>query len=200
MVDCFFDQELVKKLRFVNPHFIWDQWRLLDLGLVKIFGKSGYELLEGYLVKLVKSNSEEEFQSIMDLAFQRLYSQVPRNGVLESKIAFVEKRCSYGSYLLAQIPWNHGLQSDACSKQNNWSVISHINPGVTKGGNTNSEHLVALIKDLLKCQKAWVATTNQLLEGMCQMMPVEMGRLRTLPQTCLVQDLLKAATLYLQIY
>ena len=82
MVYCFFDQELVKKLCFVNPHFIPDQWQLLDLGLVN--GKSGYELLEGYLVKLVKSNSEEEFQSIMDLAVQRLYSQVPRNGDLES--------------------------------------------------------------------------------------------------------------------
>jgi len=53
----------------------------------------------------------------------------------------------------------------------------------------------------LQRQKAQVATTNQLLEGMCQKMQVEIGRLKNEPQTCLVQDLRKAATtLCLPIY
>ena len=67
---------------------------------------------------MVKSESEDEFQSTMDLAFQRLYNQVPRNGDLESKlIDFVEKRHMYESHLLAQIPGNCGLHWNACSKQ-----------------------------------------------------------------------------------
>ena len=66
----FFDQELVKKLGFVNSHVIQDQWHLLDSGLAKIFGKSGYEPLECYLMKMVKSDAEAEFHSTVDLAFQ----------------------------------------------------------------------------------------------------------------------------------
>ena len=66
----FFDQELIRKLGFGNAYFIQDQWHLLDSGLVKNFGKNGYELLEGYSVKMVKSESEDEFQSSMDVAFQ----------------------------------------------------------------------------------------------------------------------------------
>jgi hypothetical protein len=88
---------------------------------------------------------------------------------LESKlIDFVQKRHTYASHLLAQIPGNRSLHGNACSEQKNWSVIPHLNPGVTKGGNTYCEHPVTLIKDLLQRQKAQVATTNQLLEGMCQ--------------------------------
>jgi hypothetical protein len=57
-------------LGFGNAHFIQDQWHPLDAGLVKICGKNGYELLEGYSVKMVKSESEHEFQSTRDLTFQ----------------------------------------------------------------------------------------------------------------------------------
>jgi hypothetical protein len=35
----------------------------------------------------------------------------------------------------------------ACSEQNNWSVISHLNPGVAKGSNTSCKHPMTLIKD-----------------------------------------------------
>jgi len=65
-----FDQDLIQKLGFVNAHFILDQWHLLDSGLVKIFGKSGHELLQGYLVKMVKSKSEEDFLLTLEFALQ----------------------------------------------------------------------------------------------------------------------------------
>ena len=46
VVDGVFDQDLIKKLGFINAHFISDQLHLLDLGLAKMFGKSGYKILE----------------------------------------------------------------------------------------------------------------------------------------------------------
>jgi hypothetical protein len=200
--DGFFDQDLIQKLGFINAHFILDQWHLLDSGLVKIFGKSGYELLQGYLVKMVKSESEEDFQLTSELALQRLHNITPRNGALEAKLVdFVERRHTYASHLLAKIPGNRGLHGNACSEQNHWSVISHLNPGVAQGGNTYCEHPVTLIRDLLQRQKARVATTNQLLEGHSQKMRVELGRLRNEPQTWIVNNLLKAAAvLCLPIY
>jgi hypothetical protein len=138
---------------------------------------------------MVMSDSDEEFQSTMDLVFQYLYNQVPRNGELELKLFdFAEKRCVYASCLLAQIPGNHGLRGNACSKQNSWGVISHLNPGVAKDGNIYCEHIGTLIKDLLQHQKAHTGTTHQLLEGICQKMWLEIGYLRSEPQTCLVQD------------
>jgi hypothetical protein len=47
----------------------------------------------------------------------------------------------------------------------------------------------------LQHQKAQVATTNQLPEGMCQKILVEIGCLKNEPQPCLVQELQKAATM-----
>ena len=141
-------------------------------------------------------------KSTMDLAFQWLYNQVPRNGDMESILVdFVEKRHTDASHLLAHIPGDHSLYGNACNEQNNRSIISHHNPGVAKGENTYCEHLVTLIKVLLQLQKECVATTNQLLKGMCQKIWVEIGRLKNDPQTCLVQDLRKASTmLCLPIY
>lgn len=81
--DGFFDHELIKKLGFVNTHFNMDQWHLLDSGLVKFFERSGYEQLEGFLLKMVKSESEDDFLLTPELAFQQLYNFVPRNGDLE---------------------------------------------------------------------------------------------------------------------
>ncbi len=133
--DGFFDQDLVQKLGFVNAHFILDQWHLLDSGLVKIFGKSGYELLQGYLVKMVKSESEEDFLLTSELALQRLQNIIPMNGDLEAKLVdFIERRPTYASHLLAKIPGNRGLHGNACSEQNHWSVISHLNPGSQREG------------------------------------------------------------------
>ena len=53
--DGFFDQDLIVKLGFVNAQFILDQWHLLDSGLMKMFGKSGYEILNRHLIKIIKA-------------------------------------------------------------------------------------------------------------------------------------------------
>ena len=105
------------------------------------------------------------------------------------------RKTSYATYLIEEIPGNRGLHGNACSKQNNWSVISHLNPEVAKGGNTYCEHPITLIKDLMQRQKIRTMKTNQLLFGMCQKMRVELGRLKNEPQTALNQYLIKAASL-----
>jgi hypothetical protein len=60
---------------------------------------------------------------------------------------------SCATYLIAEIPGNRGLHRNACSEQINWIVISHLNSGVAKGGNTYCKHPMNLIKDLLQQQK-----------------------------------------------
>ena len=151
---------------------------------------------------MVKSESEEDFLLTSELALQRLHNIIPRNGDLEAKLVdFIERCPTYASQLLATIPGNYELHRNACSKQNHLSVISHLNPGVAQGGNYYCKHPVTLIKDLLQRQKSHVATTNQLLGGHSQKMPVEVGRLKNEPQTWIVKDLLKAASvLCLPIY
>ena len=57
---------------------------------------------------------------------------------------------SYATYLIEEIPGNRGLHRNACSEQNNWSVISYLNPGVAKGGNTYCEHQITLIEYLMQ--------------------------------------------------
>ena len=100
---------------------------------------------------MVKSESEEDFQLMSELALQRLHQIIPRNGALEAKLVdFVNRRQTYATHLLAKIPGNRGLHGNACSEQNHWSVISHLNPGVAQGGNTYCKHPVTLIKDLLQ--------------------------------------------------
>ena len=97
---------------------------------------------------------------------------------------------SYATYFIAEIPGNRGLHGNACSEQKNWSIISHLNPGVAKGGIT-----INLIKDLLYQKKIRTTKANELLFGMCQKMKVELGHLKNEPQTTLTQDLIKVASL-----
>jgi len=126
----------------------------------------------------------------------KLQNQVPHNGDLEAKLEdFSMHKHFYATYLIAETPGNRGLHGNACSEKNNWSIISHLNPGVAKGGNTYCKHPINLIKDLLQQQKIRTAKTNQLLFGMCQKMRVELEHLKNEPQTTLTQDLIKAASL-----
>jgi hypothetical protein len=83
--DGFFDQDLIVKLGFVNAQFILDQWHLLDSGLMKMFGKSGYELLNGHLIKMIKAQSKIENDKTLEAALQLLRQQIPLNGNLEHK-------------------------------------------------------------------------------------------------------------------
>ena len=194
--DGFFYQDLVRRLGFCDACYVADQWHLLDSGLKFFLGSSGNELLRGHLVNLVKAQSKAEFDSTLDAAFFILQNLIPRNGDLEAKLSdFAMRKTSYATYLIEEIPGNRGLHGNACSEQNNWSVISHLNPGVAKGGNTYCEHPITLIKDLMQRQKIRTMKTNQLLFGMCQKMRVELGQLKNEPQTALNQDLIKAASL-----
>ncbi len=146
-----------------------DQWHLLDSGLMKMFGKSGYELLNGHLIKMIKAQSEIEYNTTLEAALHLLHQQIPWNGNLEHKLHdFASQRKTYASYLLAAIPGNRGLHGNACSEQNHWSVLSSLNPGVAKGGNMYCEHPIQLIRDLLKRQKEQTRQTNLMLEGMRQ--------------------------------
>ncbi len=128
-------------------------------------------------MKLVKAESEADFDSTMLFAMFKLQNQIPQNGKLEAKLSDFE------------IP--HG---NACSEQNNWSVISHLNSGLAKGGNTYCEHPLQLIKDLIQRYERRMAKSNQLLFGMCQKMIVELGHLKNEPNTTLTQDVIKAAS------
>jgi hypothetical protein len=103
---------------------------------------------------------------------------------------FASHRKTYASYLLPEIPENRGLHGNACSKQNHWSVLSSLNPGVVKGGNMYCEHPIQLIRDLLKRQKDQTRQTNLMLKGMQQKMRVELGRLGNKPQTATVTELI----------
>ena len=108
-------------------------------------------MLRGHLVNFVKAESEAEVDSTIQSAMGKLQNQVPCNGDLEAKLAdFSMHKHSYATYLIAEIPENRGLHGNACSEQNNWSVISHLNTGVAKGGNTYCEHPINLIKNLLQ--------------------------------------------------
>ena len=71
--DGFFDQALIVKLGFVNARFILDQWHLLDSGLMKMFGKSGYELLNEHLIKMIKAQSEIEYNATLTVALHHLH-------------------------------------------------------------------------------------------------------------------------------
>ncbi len=103
-------------------------------------------MLCGHLVNLVKAQSKAEFDSTLDAAFFILQNLIPQNGDLEAKLSdFAMRKTSYATYLIEEIPGNRGLHGNACSEQNNWSVISHLNPGVAKGGNTYCEHPITLI-------------------------------------------------------
>ena len=64
---------------------------MLDSGLEKFFGRSGFELLRGHLVNLVKAESEAEYDSTLHAAFFILQNLILRNGELEAKLSDFEK-------------------------------------------------------------------------------------------------------------
>jgi len=114
--DGLFDQDMVIELGFVNARFHADQWHLLDSGLSQKFGKAGYELLKGHLVKMVQANSEQEYNDILQAATDLLQSQLQRDGQLESVLEeFASLRETYASYCHAQVPGNRGYHGNTIS-------------------------------------------------------------------------------------
>jgi hypothetical protein len=192
--DGFFDQQFIVRLGFVNATFVLDMWHLLDSGLEQSFGKAGFLKLKGHLVKMVKSQSEYEFENTFRAAKELLESYQLRDRELESKLAyFASQRTSYASYCLAEIPGNRGLHGSACSEQNHSSVLSYLNDGDSKG-NSYREHPITLIKDLLQRQKRYVIRKDEALFGFTQKMRVETDRLKNSPATKENIDLLQAST------
>jgi hypothetical protein len=59
--DGYFSQDYIFRLGFTEARFILDMWHLLDSGLEKIFGKSGFMKPKTHLVKMVLSSSKDEF-------------------------------------------------------------------------------------------------------------------------------------------
>lgn len=99
-------------------------------------------------MKLVKAEPEAEFDSTMLSVMFKLQNQITYNGELESKLSdFAMCKHLYTTHLTAEIPGNRRLHGNAYSKQNNWRVISHLNPGLVKGGNTYGEHSLQFIKN-----------------------------------------------------
>ena len=191
--DGLFDQDMVIELGFVNAKFFTDQWHLLDSGLSKKFGKSGYELLKGHLVRMVKADSEQEFEDTLQAARNLLQSQLNRNGQLESDLEeFASLRKTYASYCHAQVPGNRGYHGNAISESNHSSVLAYLNDG-NKNGNNFCGNLLTLIRELLKRQQNHVTKANERLFGMTQKMRVERAGLVGQPATHETIDLLKAA-------
>ncbi len=98
------------------------------MGLEKIFGKSGIMKLKTHLVKMVLSSSKDEFDITLNAAQELLQYQNVRDGHLESNLAlFADRRGTFASYCLADIPGNRGLHGNACSEQNHSSVLCYLN-------------------------------------------------------------------------
>jgi hypothetical protein len=152
--DGFFDQKMCNDtLGFTNAAYITDVWHLLDQGLCKLFGKSGYILLKGNLDGMVNANSEIEFEEYLNSARAVLLSQdKPDQDLMKTLEDFASNRQTYASYCLAELPGSLGRHGNAISESNHSSVISYMNNG-QKGGNGYCENLIVLIRDLLKRQK-----------------------------------------------
>ena len=71
----YFDPSLIEKIDFENAQCILDQWHLMDSGLMQIFGKGGYDLLQGHLIQMVKAQSEIEYNETLTSAFHLLHGQ-----------------------------------------------------------------------------------------------------------------------------
>ena len=192
--DGFFDQKMCNDtLGFTNAAYITDVWHLLDQGLCKLFGKSGYILLKGNLDGMVNANSEIEFEEYLNSARAVLLSQdKPDQDLMKTLEDFASSRQTYASYCLAELPGSLGRHGNAISESNHSSVISYMNNG-QKGGNGYCENLIVLIRDLLKRQKNHVNKTNSKLHGQLQKMKVERANLIGQPSTQQTQDLLTAA-------
>ena len=68
-----------------------------------MFGKSGYELLNGHLIKMIKAQSEIEYDTTLEAALHLLHQQIPQNGNLEHTLHdFASQRKTYGGNMAIQ--------------------------------------------------------------------------------------------------
>ncbi len=193
--DGIFDQDTIFKMGFTRLTFVLDHWHLLDSGLRNKFGEQGHSLLRSHLVRLVKSTSEIEFESVLSAAEELIVSQQLVDGNLLSKLHdFAKERNSYAFYCLEKIPGNRGLLGSAAAEQNHASILMFLNDG-QRGVNNYCENPANLIRDLLHRQHHHVKMTNTILAGHAQKLRVERNKLEKYQHDKINQELLKAAKL-----
>ena len=191
--DAFFSQELVTSLGFLNAILVLDRWHLLDSGLEKMFGKTGYEMLKGHVVGMVQSNSLEEFESFLMQAKIVLQSKEPRDGSLETTLQkFADNRKNFANFCVKAIPGNRGLLGSGSSEQNHSSALNFLNDG-DKMKNSYCADVVTLIKDLLRRQKEKTKKTNDSLFASNRILLVEREQLANSVQTHIIIDLRNAS-------
>ena len=93
-----------------------------------MFGPTGYDLLKDHLVRMIQSNSAEEFDSIYNLGRMLFENQMQKNGQLMSDFeTFANNKSDYAEYCIAQLPGNRGRKGSAISESNHSSVLSYLN-------------------------------------------------------------------------
>ena len=191
--DGFFDQLTVRKLGFENARFIQDHFHLYDSGLLKIFGKSGYEQLQSHLVQMIKAQSESRFNEVYQSGLDLLSNDGQTDGELLGNFKkFSSRKEEYAEYCIAMIPGNRGCRGSPTSEANHSSVLSYLNNG-SKGINRYREHPIFLVKDLLLRQQAHLVKVNARLYRSDQLMSLELTQLEKNPNTHLNTDLQVAA-------
>ena len=191
--DGFFDQETIIDLGFINANFIMDHWHLFDSGLLKIFGKSGYDKLKSHLVQMIRADSQDRFDEIYQSGIKLLSSQKEVDGELVQNFhEFAAQKEHYAEYYIAKIPGNRGCRGSTIAEVNHSSVLSYLNNG-EKGINRYREHPVLLVRDLMGRQQTHSARINNRLHRSIQIVMMEIDQLLGNPDTHLNRDLILAA-------
>lgn len=95
-----------------NAALILNPWHFLDSGLEKFFGRSHYNMLEGYLVKMVKASSKREYEDNLNAVYTLIYSQNLRDCDHERKVTqFASRWETYSAYLLPKFLTTVGYEA-----------------------------------------------------------------------------------------
>ena len=178
---------------FVNATFIMDRWHLRELGLLKIFGPTGYGLLKNHLHRLIGAMAEHEFDEVVTLALELLKSQTRRDDDVEQNFEkFVLKKQQYSNHCLQRVLGNLGQRGSVISKINHSSVLFTLNMEKSKTNKYCESPMVAC-RDLMKRQQKMIVMTNTRLFDMHLKMKIERAKLSREPDTAHVVNLRMAA-------
>ncbi|KAL7552459.1 hypothetical protein ACHAWF_016605 [Thalassiosira exigua] len=190
--DGFFSRKAIRDMGFANARLIADHWHLVDSGLEQIFGKYVYGMISSHLVRMIRSNSEKEFNEAYEAAVNLLAVSEFRSGEAEANLKeFADRRETYAFFELARIPGNRGLRGSSMAEQNHSSVLVHLNDG-DKTANFYCGEPDELIRDLMKRQSRHVRLTNQRLHDNGMKLRIESSKLQAKPPIDHIVDLLKA--------
>ncbi|KAL7546585.1 hypothetical protein ACHAWF_009917, partial [Thalassiosira exigua] len=91
--DGFFNRQIIRDMGFVNARLITDQWHLIDSGLELMFGKAIFGIISGHLIRMIRSNSEKEFNKTYESAKNLLSASEMHSGEAEANLKdFAERR------------------------------------------------------------------------------------------------------------